>query len=140
MTPLHTIHTTIHLTPAASSLMYVDSRRLQPISHNPCQDEQDDPNFDPELNKYLPLVAYGLKIVARTTTLITTNVAAAIQHFGVPALSDSIANTLQSLTMTKYAFPHFHDEYRHDAPLHIAEPPSDTVSFLSPQSPIISLH
>ena len=32
---------------------------------------QEDPNIDPELNKYPPLLAYGLDVVASATKLIT---------------------------------------------------------------------
>jgi hypothetical protein len=58
-------------------------------------------NNDAELNRYPPLLQYGLDIVARTTTLITTNVTAAAAHLGLPALSDSVTKSLKSLTVTK---------------------------------------
>ena len=63
--------------------------------------DQEDPNSDQELNKYPPLLEYGFEVVARTVRLITTNIAAAGTHFGLPTLSDSVTNTLKSLTVTK---------------------------------------
>lgn len=60
-----------------------------------------DPNIDPELNKYPPLHQYGFDVVASTTKLITTNIAAAATHLGLPALSNSVTNTLESITVTK---------------------------------------
>jgi hypothetical protein len=62
---------------------------------------KDDPNIDPELNKYPPLVAYGLDIVASATKLIMTNIAAAATHLGLPPLSE---NTVKSLTVTKRVY------------------------------------
>jgi hypothetical protein len=38
---------------------------------------QYDPDIDPELNKYPPLLAYGFGVVSQATTLITTNIATA---------------------------------------------------------------
>jgi hypothetical protein len=88
---------------------------------------QDDPNIDPELNKYPPLVAYGLDIVASATTLITTNIAAAATYLGLPPLSESVTNTLKSLTVTKCV--HIHFLLYGGLPCSIAEPYTVTASF-----------
>jgi hypothetical protein len=62
---------------------------------------QDDLNIDPELNKYPPLVAYGLDVVMNTTRLVMTNIAAAATHLGLPTLSDSVTSAFESLIVTK---------------------------------------
>ncbi|KIM80586.1 hypothetical protein PILCRDRAFT_822324 [Piloderma croceum F 1598] len=63
-----------------------------------------DPNIDPELNKYPPLRQYGFDVVASTTKLITTSIAAAATHLALPVLSDSVTNTLESITVTKTVY------------------------------------
>jgi hypothetical protein len=63
---------------------------------------QEDPSIDPELNKYPPLLAYGWDVVASAIKLVTTNVTAAATHLGLPVLSNSVTDTLKSLTVTKY--------------------------------------
>jgi hypothetical protein len=41
---------------------------------------KENPDIDPELNKYPPLVEFGLKVVMSTTNLVTTNITAAAAY------------------------------------------------------------
>jgi hypothetical protein len=61
---------------------------------------KENPDIDPELNKYPLLIEYGLNVVMRTTTLITTNIVAAVDLIaGIP---ETVKSNIQSMTIKKY--------------------------------------
>ncbi|KIM71443.1 hypothetical protein PILCRDRAFT_830326 [Piloderma croceum F 1598] len=62
----------------------------------------ENPDIDPELNKYPPLIKYGLDVIARTTTLITTNIAAAAVLIAV--IPETVKSNIQSMTIKKTSF------------------------------------
>ena len=63
-------------------------------------------DIDPELNKYPPLVKYGLDVISRTTTLITTNITAAATLIG--EIPETIKYNIQSMTIKKCVQTFFH--------------------------------
>jgi hypothetical protein len=77
---------------------------IQIVINNNNAESRNDPNGDLELNKYPPLHQYGFDVVASAATLITTNIAAAAAHFGLSSLSNSVTQSLKSLTVTKTVY------------------------------------
>jgi len=62
----------------------------------------ENPSIDLELNKYAPLIKYGLDVIVRTTTLITTNIAAAAVL--IAEIPETVKSNIQSMTIKKTSF------------------------------------
>ena len=62
---------------------------------------KENPDFDPELTKYPPLIKYGLDVIMRTTTLITTNIAAAAAL--IAEIPETVKSNIQFTMIKKCA-------------------------------------
>jgi hypothetical protein len=63
---------------------------------------KENPDIDLELNKYPPLVEFGLKVVMSTTSLVTTNITAAAAY--IAEIPQILKSNIKSITVKRCVF------------------------------------
>jgi hypothetical protein len=62
---------------------------------------KENPDIDSELNKYPPLIEYGLDVIMKATTLVTTSIMAVADLIaGIP---ETVKSNIQSMMIKKCA-------------------------------------